>query len=151
MKTFVDAAGRTWAISLNLESAMRVRDTLNIDLLQPEAGDPPLITRIGTDEVLLGQVILALINEQFEAQKLTEQDVRKSFDGRTILDAQKAFYEELVDFFRSRGRSDRAAAIEKQARIIELATQLVSKKIEALDVEETVSGAMSGSLQAPSE
>ena len=31
---------------------------------------------------------------------------RAGFDGATLLAAQKAFYEELVDFFRSRGRAD---------------------------------------------
>jgi len=41
MKTFTDTAGRTWAISLNLGTAMAVKDKLGIDLLQPEAGEPP--------------------------------------------------------------------------------------------------------------
>ena len=40
---------------------------------------------------------------------------RAGFDGATLLAAQKAFYEELVDFFRSRGRADRARAVETQA------------------------------------
>jgi hypothetical protein len=53
MKTFNDAAGRTWTISLNLGTAIAVKDALGIDLLQPEQGDPPLLTRLGTDELLL--------------------------------------------------------------------------------------------------
>jgi len=68
MKTFTDTAGRTWAISLNLGTAMAVKDSLGIDLLQPEAGDPPLLTRLGTDELLLGEVICCLLAGQFEAR-----------------------------------------------------------------------------------
>ena len=84
MKTFTDTAGRTWTLSLNLGTAMAVKDSLGIDLLQPEAGDPPLLTRLGTDELLLGEVLCALLGGQFEAHKVTDADVRASFDGSTL-------------------------------------------------------------------
>ncbi|NOZ57471.1 MAG: hypothetical protein GXO73_11875, partial [Calditrichaeota bacterium] len=118
MKTFTDAAGRTWTITLNLGTALAVKDKLGVDLLQPEAGDPPLLTRLGTDELLLGEVLCALLETQFEANKVTAENVRAGFDGSTLLAAQKTFYEELVDFFRSRGRADRARAVETQAAMI---------------------------------
>jgi len=150
MKTFTDTAGRTWTISLNLGTAMAVKDSLGIDLLQPEAGDPPLLTRLGTDELLLGEVICCLLASQFEAHKVTAEDVRASFDGATLLAAQKAFYEELVDFFRQRGRADRARAVETQARMIEAAIKAVEARIEAIDVDQAIRGAMSGSSLEPS-
>src|SRR5690606_29242840 len=90
MKTFTDAAGRTWTIALNLGTAMAVKAKLDIDLLQPEAGDPPLLTRLGTDEMLLGEVLCALLENQFEAHKVTDADVLTAFDGNTLLAAQKA-------------------------------------------------------------
>ena len=61
MKTFTDAAGRTWTLALTLGTAMKVKAKLDIDLLQPEAGDPPLLTRLGTDEMLLGEVLCAML------------------------------------------------------------------------------------------
>ena len=91
MKTFTDAAGRTWSISVNLGTALKVKDSLGVDLLQPEQGDPPLLTRLGTDELLLGQVICCLLSDQIEAHKVTEADVRAGFDGQTLLAAQTAF------------------------------------------------------------
>jgi len=45
MKTFTGAAGRTWTLTLNLGTAMAVKEKLNIDLLQPEQGDPPQLRR----------------------------------------------------------------------------------------------------------
>ncbi len=151
MKTFTDAAGRTWSISVNLGTALKVKDALGVDLLQPEQGEPPLLTRLGTDELLLGQVICCLLGDQFEVHKVTEADVRAGFDGQTLLAAQTAFYEELVDFFRSRGRTDRARAVETQNRVITEAVKAIEAKIEALDVEATIHGALSGPSQEPSE
>ena len=123
MKTFNDKDGRVWEISLTLDSAIRVKDVLDIDLLQPELGDPPLITRLGTDEMLLGQVLCCLLGDQFEKHNVSEQDVRRAMDGATIMAAQTAFYDELVDFFQHRGRADRARAVAKQAQVISQATK----------------------------
>jgi len=71
MKTFTDTAGRTWTVSLNLGTAMAVNDKLGMDLIQPEAGAPPLLTRLGTDEFLLGEVICCLLAGRFEVHKVT--------------------------------------------------------------------------------
>lgn len=151
MKTFTDAAGRTWTLALSLGTAMRVKALLDIDLLQPEAGDPPLLTRIGTDELLLGEVLCAMLEGQFETHQLSDEDVRSSFDGQTLLAAQKAFYEELIDFFRSRGRNDRAKAVAKQMAMIEAAVTAVETRIDALDIDATIRGAMSGESPEASE
>ena len=144
MKTFTDAANRTWSLTLNLGTAMAVKDKLSIDLLQPEAGDPPLLTRLGTDEMLLGEVLCAMLGGQFETHKVTDADVRNSFDGQTLLAAQKAFYEELIDFFRSRGRNDRAKAVAKQMAMIDAAVTAIETRIDGISVEQTIAGAMSG-------
>jgi len=144
MKTFNDAAGRTWTLSLTLGTAMAVKDKLDIDLLQPEAGDPPLLTRLGTDEMLLGEVLCALLERQFEANQATADDVRAAFDGKTLLAAQKAFYEEMIDFFQSRGRNDRAKAVAKQMAMIDAAVAAIETRIDGIDIDQTIAGAMSG-------
>jgi len=144
MKTFTDTAGRTWTLSLTLGTAMAVKAKLDIDLLQPEAGDPPLLTRLGTDEMLLGEVLCCLLERQFETHKVSEDDVRAAFDGQTLLAAQQAFYEELIDFFRSRGRNDRAKAVAKQMAMIDAAVTAIETRIDGLDIEATIRGAMSG-------
>ncbi len=144
MKAFNDGAGRTWTITLTLGTAMTVKEQLGVDLLQPEAGDPPLLTRLGTDEMLLGEVLCAMLQQQFETQGVTAEEVRNGFDGQTLLAAQKAFYEELIDFFQSRGRTDRAKAVAKQVKMIDAAVVAVETRIDALDIDQTIAGAMSG-------
>lgn len=150
MKTFNDAAGRTWTLALTLGTAMHVKAKLDVDLLQVEVGDPPLLTRLGTDEMLLGEVLCALLEPQFETHKVTAEDVKNAFDGRTLLAAQKAFYEELIDFFQSRGRTDRAKAVAKQMKLIEAAVNAIETRIDGIDIDKTIAGVMSGASPAES-
>lgn len=157
MRVFQDAAGRSWTIALNLGSALAVKDKLGIDLLQPEQGDPPLLTRLGTDELLLGEVLCALLEGQFEIHKLSAEDVRNGFDGGTLLRAQQAFYEELVDFFQQRGRMDRAKAVTTQMKLIQAAVAAVQSQLERIDIDQAIHqiqlptpGATSGGSPAPS-
>ena len=138
MRQFCDKSGRSWTISLTLGTAIEVRDKLGVDLLQPEQGDPPLLTCLGTDEIMLGEVICAILGDQFEKHGVTDADVRDSFDGGTLLAAQKAFYEELVDFFQSRGRTDRARAVLAQMKVIEAAIRAADSRIEAIDIDRTI-------------
>jgi hypothetical protein len=147
MKTFKDTQGRQWNISINLGTAMAIKDSLGIDLLQPEAGDPPLLTRIGTDEILLGQILCGLLEDQFEKHNLTAKDVRMSFDGDTLLAAQKAFYEEMVDFFLARGRTDRSKAVAAQMKLIDKAITAIENKVDEIDIDALVDGQLSGNLQ----
>lgn len=143
MKQFTDRTGRAWTLSLTLGTAMQVKAALAVDLLAPEAGDPPLLTRLATDEYLLGSVIFELMRRQAEERNLTETDVQAAFDGATLLAAQEAFFEELVDFFRSRGRPDRAAAVGKQGALMAAAIRAANSRVEAIEVEAAL-GAMSG-------
>lgn len=138
MKTFTDTAGRSWSVSLTLGSAMAVKDRLDVDLLQPEVGNPPLLTRLGTDELFLGEVLCVFLEDQFEKHGLDEKDVRMAFDGKTLLAAQDAFYAELIDFFQSRGRTDRSTAAAKQHITIQKATVAATKKIDEIDLDELI-------------
>ena len=148
MKTFTDAAGRTWTIALTLGSALAVKGKLGIDLLAIEAGAVPLLSRLGSDELLLGEVICALLEGQFQSHQVDAPQVQASFDGQTLLAAQKAFYGELIDFFRSRGRADRAGAVAKQMALIESAVAAMEARIEALDVDRMIQEAMMAPGQA---
>ena len=138
MKTFTDNAGRTWTISLTLDAAKRVKGLLTVNLLELEAGDPPLLTRLGTDVILLCDVIFALVKPQADAAGVTDAQFGAALGGEVILAAQTAFYEELVDFFRKLGRSDLAKAVSAQRRMIDLAVQRIETRIDRLDLEAVI-------------
>ena len=150
MHVFKDNTNRDWTLSLNIGTAMQVKDKLGIDLLQPEVGDPPLLTRLGTDEMLLAQVIAALLESKFELHKIDAKQIYQCFDGQTFARAHEAFYEELIDFFQSRGRPDRAKAVSKQKKMILAGVKAAESKIEDINVDQVIAtaihGATSGNL-----
>ena len=157
MRTFTDSAGRTWTLSLTLDAAKRVRSLLDINLLDLESGEPPLLTRLGTDVILLCDVVFAIVKPQADTAGVSDEEFGAALGGDVILAAQTAFYEELVDFFRQLGRSDLARAVDAQRRMIELTVKGIETRIEGLDIEGEVEailaetpGALSTSSPAPS-
>ena len=142
MRQFTDTQGRAWQVSVTLGAAMQVKTALAVDLLAPEQGELPLLSRLATDEMLLGSVICELLRRQMEAYKLTEADVYASFDGATLLAACDAFWAELADFFQSRGRLDRAAAVKKQAALMQAAIKAAEAKVQAIPI--LITGEASG-------
>ena len=145
MKTFTDSAGRTWTLSLTIDAAKRVKGLLNVNLLEPEAGDPPLLTRLGTDVILLCDVVFALVKPQADAAGVTDEQFAAALGGEVILAAQTAFYEELVDFFRKLGRTDLAKAVDAQRRMIDLAVRRIETRIDRLDLEAAVESMLGAS------
>ena len=143
MQIFKDNANRSWQLSLTIGVAMKVKATLGIDLLQPEVGDPPVMTRLGIDELLLAQVIAIMLESQFELQKVDHDDIYLTFDGPTFARAHEAFYKELIDFFQSRGRKDRQAAVLKQMKMIQSGIEASVTKIDGIDVDAVIDKAMS--------
>ena len=138
MKSFTDNAGRAWTLALTIDAAKRVKSLLDVNLLELEAGDPPLLTRLGTDVILLCDVIFALVKPQADAAGVSDEQFAAAMGGETILAAQTAFYEELVDFFRKLGRTDLAKAVDAQRRMIDLAVARIETRIDRLDLEAAV-------------
>ncbi len=157
MKEFIDSTGKKWVLSLTIDAVKRCRDLLNVNLLEPEKGDPPLLTRIGTDEILFCDLLYCLCKPQLDQAGITDQQFGQSLGGDAILSASNAFYEEMVDFFRKRGRSDRAKAVAKQQEVIDLAVRKIERTLDILDLEKekerilgnasTSSPGSSGSIQ----
>ena len=138
MKAFQDTAGVEWVIDLNVTAIKRAKSLVDVDLLALSSGQPPLITRLGTDVILLCDTIFALVKPQADAADVTDEQFAAAMGGDAILAAQTAFYGELVDFFRKLGRTDLAKAVDAQRRMIDLAVQRIETRIDRLDLEAAV-------------
>lgn len=139
MKPFRDNAGRTWTLDMTLDSVKRVKSLLGVNLFELELGDPPLITRIGSNEILLCDIIFCMVKPQADLQNVSDEDFGKAMGGDAICGAQNAFYEELVDFFQKRGRVEIARAVKTQLRMITLAIARMELKLSKIDEEAKVS------------
>lgn len=114
MHEFCDASGRNWAIVMNLGSAKRVLEKTGVDLLNPaalvkfnDAGEldeyRSLTTRLATDDILVGEIIAALIQKQARERNLSDDELLEIFDGETTMNARAAFLKEYNAFFTARG------------------------------------------------
>ena len=151
MRTFTDSAGRTWTVALTIDAVKRVKALLGVNLLELEAGDPPLLTRLGTDIVLLCDVVFCLVKPQADAQTVSDEQFGQALGGDVILAAQTAFYEELVDFFRKLGRTDVARAAQAQRRMIDATVKGIETRLEGIDVDREVEKILAESGQTPGE
>ena len=142
MQTFVDSTGRTWTISLTVDTLKRVKSLLSVDLTRPDDGDPPLHVRMFDDVCLLADVVFAAIKPQADAAGVTDEVFGQSLGGDAITAAAQAFLEEWTDFFRSRQRTDLVAMIQKYRTLMERGVKAVEAEVATLDVEAAVDQAV---------
>lgn len=129
MKQFKDSKGETWSVSVNGGTIKRAMDLLKVDLGDPLAGDPPLLTRFDLDIAL--KVDLLYVACLPEAQKRSVQDVEfaERLEGDALYAASEAFLEALADFFQKLRRTHVVRAIEKQREVIARAVELADETI----------------------
>ena len=154
MRTFNDNAGRTWTVSITVDAIKRVEGLIKgVNLANLTDGDPPLLTRLETDIVLLCDVIFALAKPQAEQLQVSDEEFGRAMGGDAIMAAHDAFWQELTDFFRQLRRTDTARAIEKQAALVKATVDAIEQRVEMLDTSAAIQAALgnlSGSSPASS-
>ena len=135
MKTFTDAAGGEWRVSLTIGVMDEIQDAVGLDFLQPHVGDPSPLQAILSDRTFLS-VLGACLEPAAGDAPTDPKAIRRLFDGRTLGAAKRAFGEELIDFFRQGGEPEVVRLIEKavEARIV--AARLAIEQMDAVDLEE---------------
>ena len=103
MATFADNKDRQWTITIDVDAIRRVRADPGVDLMG--VLDGPLLTKIGSDPVLLVDVLYTLCAEQAEASKVTPRQFGQGLTGDASEAAATALLEALADFFPSRRRA----------------------------------------------
>ena len=144
MKTFTDSAGRTWTINITVDAIKRVKDLVDVNLADVTEGDPPLLTRLETDLVLLCDVIYALIKPQADQQQISDEQFGQALGGDAILAAHDAFWGALSDFFHQLRRLDQVRAIEKQQKLVSTAVAAADRQLDQIDLDKLVNEAMDG-------
>ena len=125
VKTFIDNAGRTWTVAINVDAIKRVKSLLSINLL--DAVEGKLIEQFITDPVLLCDVLYVLCKPEADARAVSDEDFGRAMAGDAIDAGTTCLLEELVDFFPSGKRRLLAKALSKlrtyQAKAVELANK----------------------------
>lgn len=105
MKSFVDNAGRTWIVNINVGTIKRVRALCDIDLaniITMEAGKAPkvdLLERLASDPVLLVDVLYAACKDEADCKGISDEDFGRGMAGDCLEQAITALLDEVIDFF----------------------------------------------------
>ena len=134
MSMFKDKDGREFLLSVNITTVKRVRTLLGVDLLNISEGDPPLVMRLGTDPVLLVDVVYALIKPELDAANITDEQFGINLGGEGYPQAEKAFWDELEAFFRGLRRLDLVSVLDKSKVAIRTMVDVGREEVEAEDV-----------------
>jgi len=170
MRSFKDNADRTWSLTLNVYAVKKVRDLLQVDLLDLSdsgahstslgAGEKPdngLLYRLIADPVLLVDVLYVVCQEQADEAGVTDEQFGRAMSGDAIDGATKAFLEELADFTPSpRDRARARKVIDATWKLIDRAQDVLDARADA-ELERAAEAALSalgnssGNLPASSE
>ena len=140
MHTFADNAGRTWTVTVNVDTIKRVRGLLDVDLLDVVGGK--LLERLVGDPVLLCDLVYALCKPEADAKGVTDEDFGRAMAGDAIDLATEAFLQELVDFFPSARRRLLAKALGKLKSLEAMAVETVEKRLDGPELEARMRAAL---------
>ncbi|MCX5685730.1 MAG: hypothetical protein NT049_18900 [Planctomycetota bacterium] len=130
MKTFTDATGKTWTITINTNAIKRAKDTAGVYLVDVVNGD--LYERLLLDPVLVCDIAYGVCKPEADTRKFTREDFNAVLVGDAIAAAREAIMGDLVDFFPNPIRSIFRKAL-----------------VGTPDGKENASGGSSGSSPAP--
>ena len=158
MKAFTDTQGRAWPIVVNVSAVKRVRDLLDVDLMDVAGGE--LLSRLADDPCLLVDVLYVLCRPEADTKGVSDEDFGKGMVGGVLDEAASALMKELLDFFPS---AQRARALGKLVKVMEAQDAAMQEAAKALrpladaapaahppaDSPATKPGDSSGTLPAP--
>jgi hypothetical protein len=134
MHTFADATGRTWSVSINVETIKRVKGLLNVNLM--DAVEGKLIEQLMTDPVLLCDVLYAVCKPQADAQTVTDEDFGRSMAGDVIEAGTEALLADLADFF-PKGRRELLKKALAKLKVFEAkALAAAEARLDSPDLED---------------
>ena len=138
MKTFIDNAGRTWTVQINVDAIKRVRALAGVNLLEviaPAGSQESLLQRLVGDPILLCDCVYALCKPEADVRKVTDEDFGRAMGGDAIDSATTALLEELVDFFPQAKRRVLSKALAKLQKLENAALTAVEMRLDSPELE----------------
>lgn len=153
MHDFKDAIGRTWSITVTVDTVRRVRQLVSVDLLQVVKTD--LLERLANDPVLLVDVLFAACKPQADHQRIDGDSFAAGLCGDAIDAAAMALIGAIADFFPSPTRKLLMRVIDAsrahQGKVAEMIEARVSEGIARMEATISTLGASSPSAAASSD
>jgi len=133
MPSFDDNAGRSWTLRIDVSAIRRVREALDVDLLDLAGG--PLLERVAGDPVLLVDILYVLARGQADQQSVDAEAFGAAMVGDAIDRATGALLEALADFFPSRKAALLRQVIDKGQTLAERLLARAEKRVADGDLD----------------
>lgn len=136
MKTFMDNAGRSWVIQINVFAVKRLRGLLKVDLYSLIDGQFEGLGKLMSDPIQLVDVVYVLCKDEADKLGVSDEDFGRSMAGDAIESAANAFLEEFTDFFPDpRVRAGIRKVIEKSRAVTEVIGRHAMETIDRMSLE----------------
>jgi hypothetical protein len=130
MKQFADNAARTWGITVNVAAVKRLRDLLQVNLLEIADQKGKLLERLIEDPCLLCDVLYCLVKPEADTKEITDEQFGQALAGDALGAATDALLAEIADFFPKGRREIMRRVIAKLTALQEKATSLALVKLD---------------------
>jgi hypothetical protein len=137
MRKFNDSEGREWSIAVNIGSAKRLKDQLQIDLL-----DPASLQRLSDSPYDVANALFVLCEAQAKATTTSEEQFGAALSGDAIEEATDALMLEIVDFFPKRQRDALKTLLAKMDTAKQGAATLAQEKVNSPAMDQAIQRAM---------
>jgi len=137
MKTFRDAQGREWSLTINVASLKRVNDALGLDLTQIVDPDSDVVAKLTGDMFLLFECLCTLLQPQLDQHDVSPEAFGESLDEESTEKAATALFEAIIDFFREDRRMLLKRAFSKvQTAVSRRETQALERAMKGVESPE---------------
>lgn len=141
MKQFLDNAGRTWTIAINVDAIKRVKGVLGINLLEVVEGT--LIEKLIRDPVLLCDIVYAVCKPEADERNVNDEDFGRAMASDAIEHATHALLDELVLFSPSpKDRANLQRILSTTWHMMDRARDLVEARLNSNELERTIEQAL---------
>lgn len=137
MGFYTDKQGRKWTFSVSYGLVLYLKDSFNIDLLEPYTNGSTTLTDMIQNRYRMIEVLYRVV--KYSNKEAKDEEIWESFNGDAIVAAQEAFFADWANFSREGGRPDTAAAIEKAQEYIQAGIRAVEAQIKTLDSQAAIS------------
>lgn len=131
MATFVDEAGRSWSIRIDVSAIRKVRTKRGVDLAKV-MGSQEELQKLLDDPCLWVDVLWDLVEEQAETQGVDPEAFAHGLIGDSFEAANNALIEAIIDFFPSSRREILRRLLNKVKEMETLSLENMSQQIDSL-------------------
>lgn len=148
MREFRDDQGRPWMVALTVGAAMRVRDTVTVDVDGQKmpfdiinAGNIGITLQVlRSHYATIAETLYAILCRQVEERKVSKEDFLDGLRGDALESAAKVLEQELIDFFPQRHRKPISLLAEKIDETQRLAAERAVASIQAVSADQMLAG-----------